>query len=93
MEFRGQNRNFHVADAQTNPGESLNRAIGKRSTSCPDQGDESILLRQKLRTQRPTDAVLEGLGAVDALLVAKGFGPRADARNELANRPIVERRL
>jgi putative membrane protein len=46
----------------------------------------------KLRTQRPTDAVLEGLSAVDALLVAKGFGPRADARNELPNRPIVERR-
>jgi hypothetical protein len=37
--------------------------------------------------------VLEGLGAVEALLVAKGFGPRADARNELANRPIVELRL
>lgn len=47
----------------------------------------------KLRTQRPADAVLEGLGALDALLVAKGFGPRADDRNEIPDRPIVEREL
>ena len=45
----------------------------------------------KLRTRRPSDALLEGLGAIDALLVAKGFGPRADDRNEIPNRPIVER--
>ena len=45
----------------------------------------------KLRAQRPVDALLEGLGALDVLLAAKGFGPRTDNRNELPDRPIVER--
>lgn len=45
----------------------------------------------KLRAGRPTDALLEGLDAVQALLVAKGFRPRAGDRNELPDRPIVER--
>lgn len=46
----------------------------------------------KLRAGRPADALQEGLAAVESLLVAKGFGPRTDDRNELPDRPIVERR-
>jgi putative membrane protein len=45
----------------------------------------------KLRSQRPAEALLEGLAAIDALLVEKGFGPRIDGRNVLPDRPIVER--
>jgi putative membrane protein len=44
----------------------------------------------KLRTRRASEAVLEGLDGLDALLVAKGFGPHTGGRNELPNRPIVE---
>ncbi len=40
----------------------------------------------RLRAGQPADAVQEGLAAVEAVLVAKGFGPRADKRNELADR-------
>jgi putative membrane protein len=53
----------------------------------------SVIARMspKLRGRRPADALQEGLDAVEALLHAKGFGPRADDRNELPDRPIVER--
>ena len=44
----------------------------------------------RLRDGRPVDAVQEGLGAIEELLVEKGFVARHDD-NELPNRPIVER--
>jgi len=44
-----------------------------------------------LRGGRPADAMTEGLAAVEALLVAKGFSAQPGERNELPDRPIVER--
>lgn len=41
-----------------------------------------------LREQRPADAVLAGLAAAEAMLLEKGFAPRAIERNELPDRPI-----
>jgi len=53
----------------------------------------SVIARMtpKIRVGRSAEALQEGLGAIEALLQAKGFRPRADARNELPDRPIVER--
>jgi putative membrane protein len=44
-----------------------------------------------LRAGRPAEAVQEGLAVIEALLVAKGFSAQPGARNELPDRPIVER--
>lgn len=44
-----------------------------------------------LRDGRPADAVLEGLAAIEALLVEKGFAARPGGDNELPDRPIVAR--
>jgi putative membrane protein len=43
-----------------------------------------------LRGQRPFDALKEALGAVEALLLQRGFHERPDAADELPNRTIEE---
>ncbi len=44
-----------------------------------------------LAQHRYADAFREGLDAIEALLISKGFSPRSDSANELPDRPIVER--
>lgn len=44
-----------------------------------------------LAQRRYADAFRDGLDAIEALLVAKGFTPHADAANELPDRRIAER--
>jgi uncharacterized membrane protein len=46
-----------------------------------------------LRDARRAHALQEGLRTVEQLLLSKGFQGRADARNELPDRPIEERGL
>jgi putative membrane protein len=54
---------------------------------------QSVITRMTphLRAKRPFAALEEALGAVDALLVAKGFQARPGGTDELPNRPIEER--
>jgi putative membrane protein len=44
-----------------------------------------------LADSRYADAFRNGLEAIETLLVAKGYAPRAGGANELPDRPIVER--
>ncbi len=44
-----------------------------------------------LRNRRPFNALTEALGAVEELLVSRGFRGRPDAPDELPNRTIEER--
>jgi uncharacterized membrane protein len=50
-----------------------------------------VAMAPALAQQRYAQAFRDGLAAIEAMLVAKGFSRRADASNEVADRPIVER--
>ncbi len=66
--------------------------VGLRERVSRDDWSRVIAaMTPPLAAHRYADAFRAGLGAAEALLVAKGFAARADATNALSDHPIIER--